>query len=1117
MPGAVAASGNATSARFFGGSQVQGTTGFSNSFQSSDSLEVSLSFSPESQHIGSSGNAYVVAIAGGVPYSLLDSGDWQLFDGTVAGLKVLSTYSSLSSIESLSVDTVNSLLEAEGVNADGGQVSFFVYLAYDASVAAGDLFYTGAPLQFTVTTATDGTAQELFESNVSSQIVEAKCVVCHATGGIAESTGFIFERSSATSSTNNISAFSTLASSQGIDHILNKASGGNSHGGGTQLPLGGSDYNNLQAFLNTLVNGVSTGGGSTPTADTFFSSVQLQSPEETLRRAAIMLAGRAPTQAELNAVQGNNDASLRATVRSLMQGDTFHEFIKDGANDQLLVRGTLDGSFLDDGGMFYLWRNRMVELRLDALARGLSWTYDLHQHFNTTNYGLVESPLELIAHVVENEKPYSEILTADYMMLNPFANTWVDGTATFNNPNDQTEFQPGRMPRYRAWSEDVREEEIVEIQEWRITDPGNLMFDFPHAGVLNTQAFLFRYPTTPTNRNRARARWTFLHFLDVDIERSAQRTTDPVALADTNNPTMFNENCTVCHATMDPVAGAFQNYFDEGYYRQNGKDSLDDFYKWPDDGTESLYQEGDTWYRDMRSPGIFGDQAPDNSNSLQWLAQHIVQNPGFARATVKFWWPAIMGHDPLLQPQVQTDGDYQSRLMAFDEQSSTIQQFADSFAASGMNLKDLLADMIVSPWFRATGVDDANLSETVRGAHLAANLGTELLLTPERLAAKTSALTGFSGSFTDSDTDSRVSDLVENFGLYYGGIDSNGVIKRSTEMTALMSNVALSHAIESACPIVLKEFTLTDGNRKLFNGYEDLVTPLLEGAEKFELETTYDNSVSVSSSTTVQLDTAPKNAIVSINNGFCDWNEATQVCDSNTFLNLDKIEIRYPSGTLERIEPNAQNSVLPSDCAWYAGDSDAGLCGAGTIKFPFTPQSSGLHEITATVTPIREGGDHPQARSLSITVGFESAVSDAKASTANGAQQIKQKLVELHQVLHGKTYAIDSAEITAAYELFVDSWDELRNLPNASEYTNIMWSPETTCNWQLDEGFSDGLSPGFDPVVFSIDEPEGWPNRQYADEMWDYLSQFGSDPQFIKNSWVTVMAYLLSHYDYLYE
>ena len=127
--------------------------------------------------------------------------------------------------------------------------------------------------------------------------------------------------------------------------------------------------------------------------------------------------------------------------------------------------------------------------------------------------------------------------------------------------------------------------------------------DYPTAGVLNSHAFLNRYPSTETNRNRARARWAYLHFLGVDIEKSAERTIDAEALADTNNPTMNNPSCVVCHAIHDPVAGTFQNYDDFGSYRSSaGTDSLPVSYK----VTEGGYLPGDTWYRDMRTAGFEG-------------------------------------------------------------------------------------------------------------------------------------------------------------------------------------------------------------------------------------------------------------------------------------------------------------------------------------------------------------------------------------------------------------------------------------------------------------------------------------------------------------------------------
>ena len=57
------------------------------------------------------------------------------------------------------------------------------------------------------------------------------------------------------------------------------------------------------------------------------------------------------------------------------------------------------------------------------------------------------------------------------------------------------------------------------------------------------------------------------------------------------------------------------------------------------------YEEGDSWYRDMLPPGFGAEPAPDPDNSLQWLAKRIVEDERFAEATVKFWWPAIMGSE----------------------------------------------------------------------------------------------------------------------------------------------------------------------------------------------------------------------------------------------------------------------------------------------------------------------------------------------------------------------------------------------------------------------------------------------------------------------------------------
>jgi len=677
-------------------------------------------------------------------------------------------------------------------------------------------------------------AISIFEASLASNVVQARCTACHVATGAARSSNLIFQWQSASSTLNNFAAFESLLNSRpdGREYILARVSGID-HPGGNQLPVGSSDYNALESMLALLDNSGQSGGNGNDFQ--FLSGITLKSNTDTLRRAAIILAGRLPSITEFAQVSSGNESDLRSVIHALMAGDGFHEFLLDGANDRLLVRGIRDFSILDGCDIcFPVYLNRRNELDLANLAAGVDWSFELGRYVLGIDHGFREAPLELIAYVVENDRPYSEILTADYAMFNPIANFAVEGTATFTDEEDFSEFQPGQMTGAYSPSDEAVYEELIELDTVNVVDPGPLRIDYPHAGVLNSLAFLARYPTTATNRNRARARWSFLHFLDFDIERSAPRTTDSVALADTNNPTLFNANCTVCHSTMDPVAGVFQNYSDEGFYRQSfgGLDSLDDFYKYPEDGSPTPYQFGDTWYRGMRTPGVFSATAPDASSSVQWLASQIVTEPGFGTAAVKFWWPALIGTEVLRLPEVESDVDYQSQLVAYNAQNQEIQDLASQFMSGGQNLKNLLVEMVMSSWFRAESVDNAQLSSELLAAHQLAELGSEKLLTPERLQRKTAAITGFNwNSYTELILNKNDTGLGEVYRLYYGGINSSSVTRRATVMTPLMSTVAMTHALESACPIVLKEFILPASDRRLFEGIEDSVTPTNGEAE----------------------------------------------------------------------------------------------------------------------------------------------------------------------------------------------------------------------------------------------------------------------------------------------
>ena len=822
-------------------------------------------------------------------------------------------------------------------------------------IVAAIATHTGAPR------AQNGdTAEDIFHDHISAPIVQSRCVNCHVQGGVSGHTRLVLVRSTETDhETLNLRAFADLldavAGEGGVTYVLNKIQGV-AHGGGVQVAAGSADFVNMQVFLG-LLGGGSGSAMAALTPRTLFETVVLASNRKTLRRAALIFAGRIPTAEEYAAVEGGDESALRATTRGLMEGPQFHEFLLRASNDRLLTDRQDPEVLHPLTGHLIGYTNESYRR---AAAAGGRNTPDHWAWQAPIQYGARRAPLELIAHVVESDLPYTEILTADYVMANPMTAAAYGASTRFDDPEDVHEFRPSRIVDYYRKGDGYEQEFDRFLGVSRVLNPGPLRTDYPHAGILNTIAFLKRYPSTATNRNRARSRWTYYHFLGLDIEKSASRTTDPAALADTNNPTLNNPACTVCHSILDPAAGAFQNYGDEGWYKDKwgGLDSLDDLYKegkaaaqavqaesweerqtlvWPvtsSAGTETLrvmftnpwyneetdvggfiwldrltvvdadggvlvshefgdlevegscgeayddnltlwwggrdcalyidvevpgdgsyevevvawsngyyeqygndgfarlsvssneYQVGDTWYRDMRTPGFDGKLAPNPDNSVQWLARQIVADPRFAEATVKFWWPALMGSEVTGPPEDEADAGFEGQLLAATAQGAEVTRLADGFRRGfhgglAYNLKDLLVEIVLSEWFRADAVTDAN---PVRHAALH-GAGARRLLTPEELALKTAAITGVQWRrYVDigSPYGNRWrSGLTGGYRLLYGGIDSDGVTERGRDLTSVMAGVAKLHAAQVSCLVVMREFYLVpEAQRRLFAGID---------------------------------------------------------------------------------------------------------------------------------------------------------------------------------------------------------------------------------------------------------------------------------------------------------
>ena len=426
-----------------------------------------------------------------------------------------------------------------------------------------------------------GTAEAVFRQLISGPIVQSKCVSCHVEGGASGNTRLVFGSGTDEAVRSaNLQVFRDFLDEveDGADYVLNKIQGALGHGGGIQVAAGTDEYADVERFLGLLGGDV---GPIAITPDTLFDGVAMESPRQTLRRAAIVFAGRTPTDEEYESIIGGTQNDLREAIRGLMQGTAFHRFLIRAANDRLFTDRDLEAEVIPRSGEFVAYTNKLHRLIEEAGGdpedAPAAWGW-----VGGVQFGASRAPLELIAHVVENDLPYTEVVSANYIMANPFAADAYGAPTAFDNPSDVHEFKPSEIVSYYA--DDETKEVRVAIEKFtimQVTDSGNRQIDYPHAGILNTTAFMLRYPSTATNRNRARSRWTYYHFLGVDVENSASRTTDPVALADTNNPTLHNPACTVCHTVLDPVAGAFQNYGDAGLYRDQpgGLDSLDEFYK----------------------------------------------------------------------------------------------------------------------------------------------------------------------------------------------------------------------------------------------------------------------------------------------------------------------------------------------------------------------------------------------------------------------------------------------------------------------------------------------------------------------------------------------------------
>ncbi|MDH3726687.1 MAG: hypothetical protein OER77_04075 [Myxococcales bacterium] len=590
----------------------------------------------------------------------------------------------------------------------------------------------------------------------------------------------------------------------------------------------------------TLFGGCSTQNvNACPTSEGFANpyegQLELLTWTETLRKASLELTGQLPTEQQIRATGDLGQVGLEASLAELMREPAFGDRIIELYNDH----------FLTDK---YLGRENAIDLLDEEIWPNLRWFDNMGEDNDdvalVTNDSLAREPLELIAHVIRNELPFTEILTADYSMVNGYSALSLIGLPDLplGIGEDPERFRPVQVP------------------------------GMPHAGLLTSPMFLNRFPTSDTNRNRHRSRMAYLFFLDIDVNRFGSR---PVDASDDfgENPTLNNPDCTVCHTTVDPVAGVFMNWNESGEYSGRGE-----------------------WYDgEMLTPGFNGEEVPQGQRprALQWFAQRLAENPRFAQATVKTVFEGLTGQKvldlsvsyvvpdmggtggtggdmgmggaggdmgmggaggdmgvggaggdmgmggaggmgmggaggdmgtggtmpppppppplPEIEPEIDPDVD-PALERAYDVQQDILRTIQQRFIESNYNFKLLVREIVLSPYFRAANATPLTAEMEVE----LSTFGTARLLTPEHLNRKIEATTGIRWRQRPDRTDY----LRDQYRIFYGGIDSDLVTQRVTEPNGVMASLAQRMAYEVACSAVPYDFSKPSNQRLLFPGID---------------------------------------------------------------------------------------------------------------------------------------------------------------------------------------------------------------------------------------------------------------------------------------------------------
>ena len=343
---------------------------------------------------------------------------------------------------------------------------------------------------------------------------------------------------------------------------------------------------------------------------------ELSRPLDRLRRASLAVRGHPPTVDEALSVYGG--ASWVTVVRSWRADPILAEVAADVVAEALGVRHDAQPHVPSVGPLSSVPAATVID-RLD------------------------EAPLQLVAHVVQSGRPFTEILTTDEVLADPIV------SAAYGPTIDEG------------------------VDDWQITRwPDGR----PAAGVLSSSTLMQRHPIAPTNHQRSRAAIVMEAFLCDDMSLRPEAGTVRPDVQD--DALQTDAACQSCHSALDPIAASFEGfrrYIVAGEvqtgYRDGCVDTEGFCYPLP------LYDEALTVAPEaLPAPGFYGRPV----GGLAELGQAIAKDPRFALCTTRRFFGHLAGLDWA------------------DVEGAFVDELAERFSA-GFDARDLLLDIVTHTAF----------------------------------------------------------------------------------------------------------------------------------------------------------------------------------------------------------------------------------------------------------------------------------------------------------------------------------------------------------------------------------------------------------------------------------